>query len=670
MNDHVRNLGARLVGLVLLAGCNTEPGSDGPTADTDDSSTDGTSTDGTSTGGTSTSGTSTTGDSTTGDSTTGDPSDECEPGTFDTAWASSCPTTPVDCTPGTWTAPATGSDGQPLQHESEHFAIYYFLSDPDGGGPLQGLSQPLSPAEADATLATLEDVWSEVFGPPILHPEPYCDKTNKRKATVHLDDFYPLWGGGWNCSGETCMGLWIGPGATADPWSLAHEFTHGLQATTAGFPDCGGVACWIYESHANWLAHQIHPDNPHCSEMLVNAPHLYYGHTRDRYCNWQFLEFLKDTECYEAVHAMWTSQANPGNGDPWGKLMASRGWDLDALNDRFGEWAMHNVTFDYQDPPPASKDQGAVYRQNYGPITDTDGPPQRRNRLTRLEPLDDDWASHRRFATPHYQAAQRLGYNIVELVPEADAERVGVRFRGVLQPGSDANWRWGLVATDPTLETPRYSPLQAGSDGELDFCVSPGESLFLVVTATPDAYQKITWEAESDGTPWPAIYRYPWMVEFDGAWPAGFEDGTLADCPAGTAPHSNGGGCVTPGTPDSVYVGPWARVLGGSVSNDAQIEGHATILNGAVVSGGTVGALTTVTDFSVSDDARVESVFYPMGWFGDGQSATGTAWLLGDLEFVASNKSVGVYYGFVDNNWAGVDSVTDLTAHPPYTWWE
>src|SRR5690606_41988681 len=64
-------------------------------------------------------------------------------------------------------------------------------------------------------------------------------------------------------------------------------------------------ACWIYESHANWMPHQLERflNEVHYSEMLVNAPHLYYGSTRDRYCNWQFFEFLKNKYCYDAVRS-------------------------------------------------------------------------------------------------------------------------------------------------------------------------------------------------------------------------------------------------------------------------------------------------------------------------------------------------------------------------------
>ncbi len=73
---------------------------------------------------------------------------------------------------------------------------------------------------------------------------------------------------------------------------------------------------WIYESHANFMPHQLdeYRGDVHCSELSVNAPHLYLGSTRDRYCNWQFMEFLKDKHCYSAVNEIWTS--SPSN-DPF-----------------------------------------------------------------------------------------------------------------------------------------------------------------------------------------------------------------------------------------------------------------------------------------------------------------------------------------------------------------
>lgn len=123
------------------------------------------------------------------------------------------------------------------------------------------------------------------------------------------------------------------------------------------------------------------------------------------------LELLKDKHCYAAVNAMWTYEAPRGERDPWQKLMLSRGWDIEQLNELFGAWAMHNITWDYKNPPPEDGiDQASVYRRAYGSI-ETDptsrGRTDRRLRLTRLEALDPDWAQNRRFVSPYSWAPQR-----------------------------------------------------------------------------------------------------------------------------------------------------------------------------------------------------------------------------------------------------------------------
>lgn len=590
----------------------------------------------------------------------------CDPGTTETEWATSCPTAPAKaCTPGTWTAWGSSSpENYPFRYETEHFAFYW----PDGRG--------VTLAQAEAAGKFLEEeVWATFFGSPMFFPEPDCDRTDKRKTSIHIIES-GLFGG---CNSGR-PGMWVGPGAITnlDRWGFAHEFTHAVQCLTPAFPDCGGQGCWIFESHANWMPHQLerYREDVHCSEMLVNMPHLYYGSTRDRYCNWQFFEFLKDKHCYSAVSDMWTSQAPSGKGDPWEKLMLSQGWGIEELNDLFGEWAMHNVTWDYKNPPPTDgSHHGSVYRARFGSIEDTEGRTERRLRLTRLEALDENWAENRRFVSPYYWAPQRWGYNVVRLHVEPGAESVRVSFRGVLQEGASSGWRWGLVATNADLTSARYSALQRGSDGELHFCVQPDEQLYLVVTATPTTYQKITWGSPGDGAPYPSIYRYPYMVQLEGAWPAGFRDGALEDCPAGLERHPNGGGCAPPGTPESVYVGPYAKVLGGTVSGAARIEDHATIVNGTV-SGGTVGALSLVgqggggtpsRSFNVSGSAKVLGTFYPLSWFVNGLTASGTATFVGDLE-IYSSKSSGLWFGLVDDNGSGSGTHQEVTIPPPYAW--
>src|SRR5690606_12476404 len=182
--------------------------------------------------------------------------------------------------------------------------------------------------------------------------------------------------------------------------------------------------------------------------------------------------------------------------------------------------------------------------------------------------------------------------------------------------------------------------------------LGPDELLFLVIVATPTQYQKITWDQPSDGKPYPSIYRYRYLIEVHGAWPEGFRDGQLDPCPDSTVRHGNGGGCAPSTTPASVYVGPYARILGGSVSGNARIEDQATVIAGTIT-GGRIGALSLIgqagpglpaRSFNVSGDAWVQGTFYPLGHFGNNLSASGTARLIGDLE-VYTSKSSNVWYG-------------------------
>jgi len=467
------------------------------------------------------------------------------------------------------------------------------------------------------------------------------------------------------------MGMWIGTGALADHWGLAHEFTHGVQSVQGGMSCNQSNTCgWVYESHANWHAQQVpeyHTKDVHCSEMLANAPHLYLGSTRDRYCNWQFMEFLKDKYCPAAVNAIWTGTPSK---DPFSAIMNSRGWNISQLNDFFGEWAMHNVTWDYQDPAPQSttaNNQSALYRSKYGSATDA-SKTERRLRVTKLEPLDSSYASTRRFMSPYYWAPQRWGYNLVRLYPDPSASSVTVTFRGLTQTGANADFRWGLVATDAAIAKPRYSKLQSGTDGVLSFCVQAGEPLFLVVVATPSVQQTIVWDQA-----YPTIYRYPYLIQIANAWPEGFQGGKQDACPAGLTRHDNGGGCAPDATPATVYVGPYATIAGGTVTGSARIEDHATVVKGTV-SGGTVGALSLIGSnsanaFTIADTAKVQTTFYPVGFFESGQGLSGTASLLGDVEYRGQglNRASGSYSGFVDDSSASA-SLNDITTAPPYAW--
>ncbi len=565
-------------------------------------------------------------------------------GTTATTWASGCPTTKVACTAGTWVAggPDPDHSGYKLVKESAHFTIY---SD-----------EVISDATATAALDVLENVvWKNFFDSNLLMPEPWCKSTTKIKPAIHVHSGWGLTGGGWDA---THVGMWIGPDALNDHWGLAHEFTHSWQTANNS---AGGMACnqsntcgWVHESHANYTPHQLpeYQNNVHCSEMLANAPHLYLGSTRDRYCNWQFMEYLKDKYCPSAVNEMWTT----AGADPFTNIQKSRGWTVAQLNDFFGDWAMHNVVWDYKATPGA-------FRSAFGNITATNAA-ERRRRLMPLEPLDANWATNRRFVSPFYGAPQRFGYNVVRLFPTTGASAVTVNFRGVNQAGSNADYRWGLVATNSAFTSARYSAMKSGLDGAVTFSVVAGEPLFLVVMATPTSFQTITWDQEYN-----TIWRYPYMIELANAWPAGFQNGAIDACPSGTVRHANGGGCAPSGTASSVYVGPYATVFSGAtVSGNARIEDQAMVVRGTV-SGGTVGGLSVINGFTVSGSATVRTTFYPMGFFEGNQSATGTVNIYGDVEMRGDGTSLnsGNYSGYVDAT-SKVGSATDKNSKGPWTW--
>jgi carbonic anhydrase/acetyltransferase-like protein (isoleucine patch superfamily) len=192
--------------------------------------------------------------------------------------------------------------------------------------------------------------------------------------------------------------------------------------------------------------------------------------------------------------------------------------------------------------------------------------------------------------------------------------------------------------------------------------------------ATPSQMQKIEWDQ-----PYYSIYRYPWMAEFAGAMPQGFEADADAKH-AGMHHHKNGGGLVSDSTvvAERVYVGPYARVLGGRVTGNARIEDHAVILNGSVSDNARIGGLSVIDrGVKISGDAVVKTTFMGIGAFEPGVEVSGTAQVLGDAEIRNGVKlSKGSYYGFVDPEVLAdpkqgserVGPVPEVTAKPDFSW--
>ncbi len=118
------------------------------------------------------------------------------------------------------------------------------------------------------------------------------------------------------------------------------------------------------------------------------------------------MEYLKDYHGGgSTVNDIWSNSLR--NTDPlrsqetpFTALMRNEGWSVDQFNDVVGDWAMHNVTWDYSN--------GAVYRSSYGSYDNRTQ--HKRNRVTMLERTD---SINNRYVSPDYWSPQALGYNLL-----------------------------------------------------------------------------------------------------------------------------------------------------------------------------------------------------------------------------------------------------------------
>lgn len=555
--------------------------------------------------------------------------------------------------------PQCESNGFTLIRSSEHFEVCKKPKADDGS--VNNVSIAVS--DAEGVLQSLEKVYSfyiDSLGWMLPFPK---SPDRKLKSNIYVFDnsvMAALYGGQDYVKGlnnEFGPGMWIGVGSLKDYWGTSHEFAHGLQGV-AGWLGNNSHSGWMAESHANWMAHQYNPNDAHCSEYLINYPYLYYGSTRDRYCNWQFLEHLKEefgggNKGAHEVNRIWMESIRDGEDGrmeqtPFSAMMMVYGWSLEQLNDQFGKFAMKNATLEYA---PAKK---SLYKKSYGDYefkTRRDaswGDNYRRHtRVTMLNKMECDGSENSdgnvaaencadRYISPSYWAPQRWGYNLVRIYPET-AGKVTVKFRGIVQekptvngytcfgdntdyykgktykwcnyapdklPNPASGWTVGLVA-EGADGTPRYSEMKHGTGFNLEIeTKSNDKALWLAVTATPTEMQTILWDQF-----YYSIYRYPYMIEVMNGAPEGYnKDFWKPSNASGYSKHANGGGLVSnkAKVAATAYVGPDAVVNGGTVSGNARIEDFAVVNGGTISGNAVVRGRALVTAGTIGDDAVLE----------------------------------------------------------------
>ena len=602
--------------------------------------------------------------------------------------------------------PQCTSNGFTQIAESAHFEVCKKPTTDDG----QANNVTISVADAQAAIDKLESVftfYTDSLGWMLPFPK---SPDKKLKSNVYVYESLPSLFGGQDyvkdMNGEYGPGMWIGVGALKDYWGIAHEFAHGLQGV-AGWLGNNSHTGWIAESHANWMAHQYISDNAHCAEYLINYPYLYYGSTRDRYCNWQFLEHLKEefgggNAGAAKVNRIWMESIRDGDDGrmdqtPFTAMLSVYGWTLEQLNDEFGKFAMKNATLEYA---PAKK---ALYKKTWGDYEFTTrrdasswGDNYRRHpRVTMLNKLmcpDDDAVPvvepigdcNKRYISPSYWAPQRWGYNLVRIYPDS-AGKVTVKFRGVVQkkpavsgytcfgdntdyykgktykwcnyapdalPDPASGWTVGLVA-EGADGTPRYSEMKHGTAFNLDIETKASDkALWLAVTATPTEMQTILWDQF-----YYSIYRYPYMIEVVNGAPEGYNKDFWKPANAsGYSKHSNGGGLVSSkaNVAATAYVGPDAVVNGGTVSGNARIEDFAVVNGGTVSDNAIVRGRALVTAGTISDDAVLEEDAWLVSGAISGKAKVGALSIIAGNTTVTDNAQVyGVMWAVTEKKLSG-----------------
>jgi hypothetical protein len=396
------------------------------------------------------------------------------------------------------------------------------------------------------------------------------------------------WAFGGNYDG-TVGAMWMHPHAASSGPTFAHEFTHTLQNYAwmlnpgHGFIDNSYVG-FFWEAHAEFMALQKYPSVALQFDMArwLNTCHFHWSSTRHHYQAFVFLQYIKEKDGISMINRMW-NESNIGE-HPLQTYKRLKGINQQALNDMFGEYAMRNVSWDYE--------IGDLLRE-------------------RVSTLESKFISHPTYIPeaidtslgwykiPNHLAPQDYGYNIIRLYPkevQGCARRVvRVRLDGqTLLPGSEqAGWRFGLVAVNVNQQ-PRYSNLFSSGE-EILFEMNNNESeLYLVVSGAPQFHHNYAWEIG-----FPKIYRYPYDFRIENAWPEGFQPYYRdVDMSISGAPHINGGGFVAASAfaDASAYVGPDAQVLGQAqvggfaritdfaiVQDNAVVEGNATIADKAII---------------------------------------------------------------------------------------
>ena len=182
----------------------------------------------------------------------------------------------------------------------------------------------------------------------------------RKKVNIYVTETgLPKHPHGWAYGGRDLV---VDPGAMLEGSSVVpHEFGHVLQSHLGGFTG-HQIVGWIWESHANWCAHQFIPSAPMTLEWWHARCHYELASTRHNYGSWLFLQTMREDPRFpaDACFQFWVTSAraaDPQRGateDVFTSLMRYcveagiwEGDGVDGLGALVGDMARRMVTMDF-----------------------------------------------------------------------------------------------------------------------------------------------------------------------------------------------------------------------------------------------------------------------------------------------------------------------------------
>lgn len=417
---------------------------------------------------------------------------------------------------------------------------------------------------------------------------------------------------------NTIGAMFVHPSAVKDGGAISHEYAHALQmmmriqenpgngTAFAGYDWAGP----FYEGHANFMRAQVYQKWANVDGTLtrwIQTRHFMWSSNRHHYTNYNLLFHVQQTDGFDMTRRLWAESRNQEH--PLETLKRLKGFTQEQLNDYLYGYASKDVTFDYpiqwNSAVNENSNFGKVMRQTYQGIKNS--LPRYLSRQYTL--LDQVAGSTDHFYANNDWAPQDYGMNIIPLYPTCSGtdKTVSVKFKGHTEVNPTyAGWRYGFVTTKTDGTVSRYSPMHSSADGEASFNLNTASeaNIYLVVFSAPKIHSNYNMDVG-----YPKQRRYPYELKIANAVPEGYQ--APADFrkwrKTNGKIHSNGGGWVSnnANVASTAFVGPYAMVLGGTVSGNARIEGFATVEGGNVSGNAVVKDNAAIYNATISGDAVI-----------------------------------------------------------------